>query len=88
MEVATPTCPFKSFPGPREPTTLHCENDFGRTYSFTAISSKSPISTQANLMIYGIFSSQMVHSIIDDGSSTEASEEPKEQNGYYSCNSD
>ena len=57
--VSTPTCPLKSFPGPPEPTTFHCENDLGRSYSFTAITSKNPTSTHANLMIYGIFSDQL-----------------------------
>ena len=56
------------------------ENDFGRSYSFTAFSSKNSTSTHANLMIYGIFSDQLLHSIIDDGSSTKASEEPEDQN--------
>ena len=80
--VFTPTCPLRSFPGPPEPTT------FGRSYSFTAITSKYPTSTHANLLIYGIFSDQLLHSIIDDESSTEVSVEPKDQNGYYSYHSD
>ena len=73
---STPTCPLKSFPGPPEPTTFHGENDFGRSYSFSAINSKNPTSTHANVMIYGIFSDQLLHSIINDGSSTEARATP------------
>ena len=86
--VSTPTCSLKSLPGPPEPTTLHCENYLGISYFFTAVTSKNRTSTHANLMIYGIFSDQLLHSIIDDGSSTEASEEPEDQNGYYSYSSD
>ena len=85
--ISTPTCPSKSVPGPPEPTTFHCENNLGRSYSFTAITCKNPTSTHANLMIYGIFSDQLLRSIIN-GSPTEASEEPEDQNGYYSYSSD